>query len=47
MYLLFRNGPGRKRVYVQEDVYKQETTYSSIEEYAIFYYKSKGYTEGN
>ncbi|XP_021935239.1 fanconi-associated nuclease 1-like isoform X2 [Zootermopsis nevadensis] len=40
------NGPGRKRVYVQEDVYKQETTYSSIEEYAIFYYKSKGYTEG-
>jgi hypothetical protein len=47
MYLLFRSAPGRKRVYIQEDAHIQETTYSSVEEYAINHYKSKGYTEGD
>jgi hypothetical protein len=47
MYLLFRNAPGQKQVYVQEDACKQEITYSSVEEYAISHYKSKGYTEGD
>jgi len=47
MYLLFRNAPGRKQVYIQESVCKQEVTYSSVEECAISHYKSEGYTEGN
>jgi len=40
------NAPGRKQVYIQESVCKQEVTYSSVEECAISHYKSEGYTEG-
>ncbi|XP_069678511.1 fanconi-associated nuclease 1-like [Periplaneta americana] len=40
------NAPGRKQVYVQEDVIRQETTYSSVEEFAISHYHRQGYKEG-
>jgi hypothetical protein len=34
-------------VYIQKNAYKEEITYSSVEEYAISHYKSEGYIEGN
>ncbi|XP_063220877.1 fanconi-associated nuclease 1-like [Bacillus rossius redtenbacheri] len=39
-------GPGRKRVYVEVDEDTQQRSYSSVEEYAISYYKKQGYECG-
>ncbi|PSN42849.1 hypothetical protein C0J52_16421 [Blattella germanica] len=40
------NAPGYKKVYIQQDNHAGETTFSSVEEYAISDYRTRGYTEG-